>query len=128
MTVRIRILLIMLAAVVALAAGETFLSRGMKQVGHAPPRWTAQVLATIGNHWVWLGVGLLILHVGLYMLALRDADLSFVLPLTAASYPIAAILAKFVLDEQVGPIRWVGTFLITVGVAVIGFGDAAAKR
>ena len=48
-----RILLIMLAAVVALAAGETFLSKGMKQAGREGDRWTAQAVALVSNGWVW---------------------------------------------------------------------------
>ncbi len=127
-SVRVRILLIMLVAVVALAVGETLLAKGMKQAGHAPRGWAGQVAAVLRNAWVWAGVALLIVHVGLYMAALRDADLSFVLPLTAASYPLAAVLAKFVLHEEVGALRWVGTLLITVGVAVIGLGDSAVDR
>jgi transporter family protein len=123
-----RILLIMFAAVLALSTGETFLSKGMRQVGHAPRGWMGQAVAVLHNGWVWAGCALLVLHVGLYMAALRDADLSFVLPLTAASYPLAAILAQFVLHETVDPIRWVGTILITVGVAVVGFGGAGSSR
>jgi uncharacterized membrane protein len=57
------------------------------------------------------------------MLALRGADLSFALPLTAGSYPLAALLAKYYLHEDVGTWRWVGTFLITVGVALVALGD-----
>ena len=123
-----RILLIMLAAVVALAIGETGLSKGMKQVGHAPGGWRAQGAATLRNGWVWAGGLLLLLHVGLYMAALREADLSLALPLTAASYPLAALLARFYLHEPVHPARWLGIALITVGVAIVGLGEATANR
>src|SRR5689334_7233959 len=114
---RARVLLIMLVAVLALAAGETLLAKGMRQAGRSPGGWAGQVVAVLRNGWVWAGGALLVVHVGLYMAALREADLSFVLPLTAASYPLAALLAKFYLHEEVGLLRWVGTFLITVGVA-----------
>jgi drug/metabolite transporter (DMT)-like permease len=123
-----RILLIMLAAVLALSSGEMFLSKGMRQVGHAPRDWMGQAAAVLHNGWVWAGCALLVLHVGLYMAALRDADLSFILPLTAASYPLAAILAQLILHEKVDPIRWAGTILITVGVAVVGLGGAGSSR
>ena len=58
----------------------------------------------------------------------RRADLSFALPLTAASYPLAALLARFYLREDVGTARWLGTLVITVGVAIVAFGDAAPDR
>lgn len=126
-TGRVRILLIMLCAVVALAVGETLLSRGMKDADHGGG-WVAQVVAVARNGWIWAGCSLLVLHLGLYMLALRGSDLSFALPLTAGSYPLAALLARFYLREEVGTARWIGTALITAGVAIVAFGDAAVDR
>lgn len=123
-----RVLLIMLAAVVALAVGETLLARGMKPIGQAAGGWMGQAVAALGSGWVWAGAALMVLHLGLYMAALSRADLSYVLPLTAASYPLAAILARVFLHEAVGPARWVGTLLIAAGVAAVGFGEAAAGR
>jgi uncharacterized membrane protein len=122
-----RILLIMLVAVVALAVGETLLSKGMKQAGRGGEGSGALVVATLRNGWIWSGCALLGLHLALYMLALSEADLSFALPLTAASYPLAAFLAKQYLHEDVGLTRWIGTFLITVGVALVAFGEGAKR-
>jgi len=121
-----RIIIIMLAAVMALAAGETALSKGMKQAGRIEGGWAAQALAVVRNDWIAIGLVLLLAHLGLYMLALKRADLSFALPLTAASYPLAALLARFYLREDVGTARWVGTLVITAGVAIVALGDAAA--
>jgi drug/metabolite transporter (DMT)-like permease len=56
------------------------------------------------------------------------ADLSFALPLTAASYPLAAVLARFYLREDVGTARWLGTLVITAGVAIVALGDSAANH
>jgi drug/metabolite transporter (DMT)-like permease len=116
---RVRIVLIMAAAVVALAVGETLLSRGMKRSGQAGAGWQAQALAVARSPWIWAGCALLVVHLGLYMLALRGSDLSFALPLTAGSYPLAALLAAFYLNEEVGTARWIGTALITAGVALV---------
>jgi drug/metabolite transporter (DMT)-like permease len=121
-------LLIMLVAVLALAVGETLLAKGMKQVGRIEGGWAAQCVAVMRNGWIWAGGALLVLHLGLYMVALSGADLSFALPLTAASYPLAALLAKYYLHEGVGPTRWVGTLLITAGVAIVAFSDTGAHR
>jgi drug/metabolite transporter (DMT)-like permease len=120
---RIRVLLIMLASVVALSLGETALARGMKQTHEAGHRWIVQVLAIVGNRWVLAGTALLVLHFGLYLLALRSADLSFALPLTAAAYPLSALMARFYLREDVGAARWLGTLLITAGVAIVILGE-----
>jgi drug/metabolite transporter (DMT)-like permease len=120
-----RILLTMIVAVLALAVGETLLSKGLKGAGRTQEGWRAEVVAVLRSGWIWAGCVLLVVHLGLYMLALSRADLSFALPLTAASYPLAALLAKYYLHEDVGAARWVGTFLITVGVAIVAIGDTA---
>jgi drug/metabolite transporter (DMT)-like permease len=125
---RSRILLIMLAAVVALAAGETALAKGMKQVDRVKAGWATQAVAVLRNGWVAIGLVLLLTHLALYMLALKRADLSFALPLTAASYPLAALLARFWLHEDIGLARWAGTLLITAGVVIVALGDAGADH
>lgn len=122
-----RILLIMLAAVIALSLGETALARGMKQTAGATGGWLAQAAAVARNGWVVAGVALLGLHLGLYLLALRRADLSFALPLTAASYPLSALMARYFLREEIGTTRWLGTLLITLGVAIVAFGEGARQ-
>jgi uncharacterized membrane protein len=124
---RLKVLAIMLVAVIVLAVGETVLAKGMKQVGNEGGHWTAQVIATLRNVWVWAGAGLLIVHVLLYMTVLSQADLSFALPLTAGSYPLAALLSKTVLHENVGTARWLGTALITLGVAIVSAGEATGQ-
>jgi drug/metabolite transporter (DMT)-like permease len=117
------VLLIMLVAVVALAVGETALAKGMKQIDRLQGGWLDQILGLARNGWIAAGLLLLVAHLGLYMLALKSADLSFALPLTAASYPLAALLARFYLHETVSLSRVLGTVLITVGVAVVVLGE-----
>jgi drug/metabolite transporter (DMT)-like permease len=95
-----RVLLIMVVAVVALALGETALAKGMKQTGRTEVGWTTLAVAVLRNGWILAGSALLVVHLGLYLLALRRTDLSFALPLTAASYPLSALLARFYLRED----------------------------
>ena len=67
---RVRILLIMLVAVLALSVGETLLAKGMRQAGQAPRGWTGEVVAVLRSRWVGAGIALLGVHVVLYMAAL----------------------------------------------------------
>src|SRR5271156_3135641 len=108
-----RVLIIMLAAVVALTLGETALAKGVKQAVPIERSWAAQGVAVVLNRWVLAGSVPLVVHLGLYLLALRRSDLSFALPLTAASYPLSALLARFYLREDVGTVRWIGTLVVT---------------
>ncbi|MGP0063604.1 MAG: EamA family transporter, partial [Isosphaeraceae bacterium] len=100
----------------------------VKQAGHIERGRAAHVVAVVLNRWVVAGSVLLVVHLGLYLLALRRSDLSFALPLTAASYPLSALMARFYLREDVGTVRWLGTLLITAGVAIVALSDASADR
>lgn len=69
---------------------------------------------------VALGVAMLILALLTRMVLLSLADLSFVLPVTAIGYVLAALLGKIFLHENVTVQRWLGTLLIFAGAALVG--------
>ena len=50
---------------------------------------------------------------------LSIADLSFAVPVTAASVVLETILARLVLKETVNPMRWAGAFCVACGVALL---------
>jgi drug/metabolite transporter (DMT)-like permease len=47
-----------------------------------------------------------------------------VLPATSIGNVIVALLAKFWLNEQISPGRWIGIFLITAGVGFVTRGPS----
>ncbi len=122
MTDKWKVVLVVLIATIAVSIGEAMLSKGMKLSGS-----TGGILAQVKsvlNVQVICGTLLMMLYFGLYMLALKWADFSFVLPLTALSFLFGAILAKYYLNEHVTPARWIGTMVIMAGVVVVGLGDS----
>lgn len=121
---RWKLALLMLLAVATLALGEATIARGMKQVGATPGGWWSAARAAVTNAWVVAGVCLLGLHLLIYATALAGADLSLVMPITAASYPLGTLLARFFLHEEVNLARWVGTTIIALGVAVVAWGES----
>jgi bacterial/archaeal transporter family protein len=121
--VKFRFFLLMVAAVLTLAAGETLVARGMRQSGDRAEGWLAGAKGAVTNRWVVAGVVMLGLHLALYATALSTADFSLVMPLTAASYPLGVVLARFLLHEDVNLARWVGTAVITAGVALVAWGE-----
>lgn len=118
-------LFITVIAVVAVSIGETLLTKGMKETGDGT--WREQLFAAVTNRWVGIGMLLMALYFGLYMAALKMAPLSFVLPITALSFLIGGVLAKFVLHEDVNLTKWIGYFIIMAGVVVVGFGESSGK-
>jgi len=62
------------------------------------------------------------------MNALSWADLTYVLPATSLGYVLLALVAKFVLHEQVSPLRWLGIALISGGVGFVAGGPALTSH
>lgn len=54
-----------------------------------------------------------------FLALLAVADLSFAVPATALSLVAETILARLVLKETVTPVRWGGTVLVAIGVALL---------
>jgi len=65
--------------------------------------------------------GLSFLSVGFFafMAVLSWADLSLVVPATSISYAISTFGAKLILKEKVSRLRWAGTLLVCLGVALV---------
>ena len=111
----------MLVSVAAVSMGEAMLSKGMRQTLEGP--FGVVLRSILTNGYVLGGILLMMVYFGMYMYALKLADLSFVLPLTALSYLLGALLAKYFLHEHVGPAKWIGTLVITLGVLIVGLGS-----
>jgi drug/metabolite transporter (DMT)-like permease len=101
------------------AVGNLSLAWGMK---HFPQVMSANPIPYIQamfNPFVALGVLALILALLIRMALLSLADLSYVLPVTAIGYVIAAFMGKTFLNEVVSGQRWLGTVLIFAGAALV---------
>lgn len=106
------------------AVGDSMLAHGMKQVGSIPLNHISDVLIAILNPWVALGILLLLGFFAAYMSALSWADLTYVLPATSLGYVLLALIAKFVLHEDVTLTRWLGILMISAGVGFVTQGPA----
>ena len=106
------------------SVGDSLLSRGMKDVGNISISHLQNVIFAVRNPWVITGILLLLAFFAAYMTALSWADLTYVLPATSIGYVLLALIAKFVLHEQVTMARWLGIVLITAGVGFVAGGPA----
>jgi drug/metabolite transporter (DMT)-like permease len=116
--------LVLAGVTVFAAAGDSMLSHGMKQAGSISLNHLQGVIFALANPWVALGILLLLAFFGAYMNALSWADLTYVLPATSLGYVLLALVARFVLHEQVSPLRWLGIALISGGVGFVAGGPA----
>ena len=101
------------------AAGNLSLAWGMKHFPQAMSANPIPFVQAMFNPFVALGILALILALLMRMALLSLADLSYVLPVTAIGYVIAAFLGKTFLSETVSGQRWLGTVLIFAGAALV---------
>jgi drug/metabolite transporter (DMT)-like permease len=120
---------VLIIAIVAQAAGDVFLTKGMKTLtslemsGNGLSESLSQVLhlalQAMQSPMVWVGTLLLIVFFALFSAALSWADLSFVLPATAFGYVLNVAAGYYFLNEAVSPRRWAGAVIITLGVLCV---------
>jgi drug/metabolite transporter (DMT)-like permease len=121
---------VLLIAIVAQAAGNVFLTRGMKAVAATAGPASGGLMAALWQSLnvalqamqspdVWAGTLLLIVFFALYSAALSWADLSFVLPATAFGYVLNVAAGHYFLNEEVTRARWLGSLVITLGVVFV---------
>ena len=103
-------------AVLSNVLGNFALSQGMRQFG---PVSALSLLGVLANLWIVSGICLLVVWMLSQLSLLSWADLSYVLPITSASYVLTAMLGAFALNEYVSPVHWVGIAMIFLGVMVV---------
>jgi uncharacterized membrane protein len=107
-------------AIVFNTSGNVLLSHGMRQAGPTLSFSPLVYLKLLANPWVVGGVALLAAWLLSNLSLLSWADLSYVLPITAGGYALAAIIGWAALDEKVTPLHWTGIALITIGAILVG--------
>jgi len=116
-------LVILLIAICSQSIGDVCLKKGMQEIGEVNTLNIAE-LFRIGvqiftEPYIWLGILILSIFFGLFLVALSWADLSFVLPVTAFGYVLNAYVSWKLLNEQISLTRWLGTIIICAGVALV---------
>lgn len=69
--------------------------------------------------WLWLALFIYGVSFLLYMIALKELDISFARPLTSLGYILTYVMAIFFLGEDFTVRRLIATILITVGVMLM---------
>jgi uncharacterized membrane protein len=128
-----KILIILVIAFTFEAVGVVTLKKGLDQIG---PRYTARKVTTplwqnllklVGewftNRNVLIGLLLETIFFVQLQYLLGQRDVSFVWPLTAVSFVMTALAAKFILHERVDAARWTGVVLIILGAGFIGYSE-----
>jgi drug/metabolite transporter (DMT)-like permease len=120
--------LVLAFVTVSAPLGDSFLDRGMKQIGPVSLDHATVLLHAVATPWVLGGILLLIGFFASWLTALSWADLTYVLPVTSFANVIVALLARFWRHEEISLSRWLGIFLITTAVGFVMRGPSYTEH
>lgn len=111
-----------LVAVLASAAGQVLLKKGMGSmeavtlsVGDLP----SIVWRIATNPWVVVGLLIYVTGTLFWLSALSRVDLSYAYPFASLSYIIMLVAAWQLFNENISPLRLLGTIVVGLGVLLI---------
>jgi len=114
-------------AILAQAAANTLLSKGMKVIAAAQSFRDGfsplMLVYALQSPFIWAGIFLLIVYFAGFLSALSWADLSRVLPVTAIGYILDVLTGHYLLGEPVSLVRWTGSVIIVLGVALVSVSE-----
>jgi drug/metabolite transporter (DMT)-like permease len=120
---------VLIAIMLTASVGDSLLARGMAQMGPMDIHHMGRLLLHAPfNPFVAGGIALLIGFFAAYTTALSWADLTFVMPATAFSYVVIALLGRFWLHEHLSVTRCVGIALIVCAVGFVAGGPSRTEH
>ncbi len=109
--------------VAATTVGEVLQALGMRRHGEIRdfrPGAIGRVMTVLARDWyVMASIVAMAVSFFAYIGLLTVAELSFAVPVTAVTYALETLLAKYVLKERVTWVRWAGASLVIGGVALV---------
>lgn len=115
-------LALILATVTASACGQLALKLGMSSpaVTAAMPQGGKYfIMAVAASPLVWTGLTIYGLSVAVWLWILSKVDLSLAYPFVGVSFILVMIFGIFLLQENISPLRMIGTLLIACGCVLV---------
>jgi len=107
----------------ATTAGEVMQAMGMRRHGEIRdfrPGAIGRALALMArNRFLIASVVCMAASFFAFMKLLAATDLSFAVPVSAVTYVLETVLAKYLLKEHVNWLRWAGASLVVCGVTLV---------
>jgi drug/metabolite transporter (DMT)-like permease len=121
----LRELLLLCVIVVAGTGGELCVTRAMKQIGEVtdfrPAALARFIFRALTVGWMWMGIAMMALAFFALLTTLSFENVSFVVPVTALGYAAGAVGAVLFLRERISAQRWIGVFIVCIGVTIVLF-------
>ena len=115
---------VLVALIVAsTTVGEVLQAAGMRKHGEIhdfrPNAIGRALAAMVRNRFVIGGIVAMAVSFFAFVKLLSISELSFAVPVSAVTYAMETLLAKYFLKEDVSRLRWAGAALVVCGVALI---------
>ncbi len=78
------------------------------------------LIAAALSPFIWLGLIIYVVSVGMWLWVLSKVDLSVAYPFVGVSFLVTMSFGIFILNENVTPIRIIGTLFIAGGCILVG--------
>ena len=121
-TSHLMLIALILLSVVLAAVAQLTLKNGMDQVaaGTGVLRFDAEsVRDVVTTPAVWAGLVLFGFSAAVWLAVLSRASLSFAYPFASLTYALILLADRFLLHEQIPPLRWAGVFCIMLGIVLV---------
>jgi len=112
--------LILIAVVLMAYANVTLKLRIAALGGESSKSLSAYIVSMMLDPWAWSALIAAVVTGLLYVITLRQLELSVLEPLFALVFILVPLAAVFILGEHLPPLRIVGLALIFVGVILVG--------
>lgn len=109
------VLIVLLACLIG-SFGPIFVKKGSEKK-------LLSISSFLANHHLQFGLALYAVGTILFIPALKGGDLSVLYPIVATTYIWVNLWSVKFLGEKMNPYKWIGVFLILIGVAFIGLGS-----
>ena len=110
-----------MAAVILVVVGQTLAKLGMQSLGNIDTSrgLAAFYLKVFLNPYIIMGTLLYGSAVFFWLYVLSKAELSFAYPFLALTYVLVILAAWLILGESIPVLRWIGLFVICIGVFIV---------
>jgi uncharacterized membrane protein len=112
-------IIIILIGILFASLGQVFWKIGMNSIGAIDKFSIPGIISMFLNPVVLLGLFMYGLSTVFWLIALSRKDLSFVYPFISLTFIIVLFLSIFILKEQIGTARIIGTIIIIIGLMVV---------
>lgn len=115
---------LLIVSVVFAIAGQLTLKSAMEEVGRIGAREVSAAGETIKRAVkeprLWIGLTLFAVSAIFWLVVLSRVPLSVAYPFVGVSYILIVGFSRFFLNEHVPTLRWIGVFVVALGIAIVG--------